>query len=180
MQRLVHDLRGRSNSDCTRLDGPSSDDRAWWTYYRMLGRARLLLWMTQMKAPVLGGLLHRSRIPPARSPPVCPRMSAMGFTCRGWIDHLAKTLFEEYRRLGLTSIGFGSPPVRCTRCTGQVRRAPRCCEALRLFERIRHLVALALEDVRPVRGYPKNVMVATKRPRLLEVATQIATVGRCP
>ena len=27
---------------------------------------------------------------------------------RGWIDHLAKTLSEEYR------------PVRCTRCTGQV------------------------------------------------------------
>ena len=32
----------------------------------------------------------------------------MGFTFRGWMDHLAKTLSEEYR------------PVRCTRCTGQV------------------------------------------------------------
>ena len=37
----------------------------------------------------------------------------MGFTFRGWMDHLAKTLSEEYR------------PVRCTRCTGQVN-VERC------------------------------------------------------
>ena len=42
----------------------------------MFGGARLWLWMDQMKAPVLGGLLHRSRIPQAQCSPVCQRMRA--------------------------------------------------------------------------------------------------------
>ena len=62
---------------------------------------------------------------------------------------------HQYCPLGLTSFGMRSRPVRCSPCPGQVnsvkhreegsctRRialgAPRCCEALRLFERIRYL-----------------------------------------
>ena len=128
---------------------------------------RLMPNLLYVKAPVLVGLLHRSRIPPAQCSPISQRMSAMGFTCRGWIDHLAKTLSEEYR------------PVRCTRCTGQVNSVKHREEGS-----CTRRTATCLEDSRPRNALLGHlywrgtitalawIMTQLKRSRLLGVDQQ--------
>ena len=98
-------------------------------------------------------------------------MSATGFSCRGWIDHWAKTLSEEYRRLGLISIGIESRPVRCAPCPGQVN-------SVKHREEGSCTRRIALEDVRPVRELEREMHLNEKghllgRYRSLECGTDV-------